>query len=153
MCIVCCDDYSAGTATSNAPRNCLAPRRVCVVYLPQNSMRQVPHLTRCPPPSGTIQLPHSGLMQGTAPVDWSPLRVSSVSHVSKARLLLSCSPCAASTLLPLPSPDEYVLSRKTCGQIVEQNHGTSGTTQSRAFCRRLSLPYPLLLCQPEQPTP
>lgn len=86
-----------------------------MVYLPQNSMRQVLHLTRCPPPSGTIQLPHSGLTHGTAPVDWSPLRVSSVPHVSKALLLSSCLPFTASALPPLPSLDEYVLSRNTYG--------------------------------------
>ena len=79
-------------------------------------MRQLPHLTRCPPPSGTIQFPHSGLTQGTAPVDSSPLRVSNVLHVSKARLSFSFSSFAASVLPPLPASlaHEYALSKNTC---------------------------------------
>lgn len=91
---------------------------VVLYHLPQNSMRQLVHFTRCPPPSGTIQLPHSGLTQGTAPVDSSPLRVSSVLHVSKARLSLCCSTFAASVLPPLPASlaHEYVFSRNTCGK-------------------------------------
>lgn len=100
---------------------------LALYHLPQNSTRQEPHRTRCPPPSGTIQLPHSGLTQGTAPVDSSPLRVSSVRHVSKDRLSLSCSLVAA-VLPPLPPSlaDEYLLSRNTfkgCGTGILENRG------------------------------
>lgn len=128
----------------------LQNQKLALYHLPQNSMRQESQRTRCPPPSGTIQLPQSGLTQGTAPVDSSPLRVSSVRHVSKARLSLPCSLAAA--VLPSVPPSlavEYLLSRNSCPRqgkgcgttILEKRRGMLGEQTLLAL-----LWYSLLSC-------
>lgn len=96
---ICC---SYGTTKRNRSTRRHGNTKVVLVgsHLLQNSTKQDAHLTRCPPPSGTIQLPHSGLTNGIAPVAFSPLRVSRLRHVSKARLSSSDTPVVSPPSLP-----------------------------------------------------